>query len=275
MSAARDFKGDYSPGGLAPRAARRARARRAGILSGRARRRLAHGRRVPHRRTRDQALALTYRQRQVTRREFERLYRRARPTGNEGGLETGYQHYLAVFCRYRRDGQHYRTTNQQRAAALTTRGRPRCRRQVQRLNRLLADMGLAVVSHYRDQGATPGHRDCLVVELRTPRSKNVTPPAGAGALPSARGSCSAPKGSSCTETTGRASPSLSPPPSAADEEGPPEAAVTERDQVAGQLEFAELMLRVGFGDRVLVGERAAQLRRRLHRIRERDDHASS
>ena len=171
------FRDGYSPGGgISKKARARLAGRRGGLASGVTRRQLARGRRVPHSRTRGQALALAYRQRQLRRSEVFRLYERhfprpERPTAAsawERGRQTLYEHYVLTFRLYRAAGQHARTTNGQRGAALSSRGRPRCRRTIQRLNRKLETLGLAVVSHYRDQRDRPGHKDCLVVEVRFP-----------------------------------------------------------------------------------------------------------
>jgi hypothetical protein len=183
-STRRDFE-DYSPGGLTPRAQRRARARKAGLASGRKRRQLARGRRHPHRRTRQDALRLHYPHRQIRRERFEELYWQVRPNGNTRGLETAHRHYVGLFRRYRVSGQHYATTNRERMRALAHAGRPRCRRQVQYLNRLMGQMGLAHVGWKHNQRDTPGHRDHLVVEINSPlrAHKNCTPPTGAGTGP--------------------------------------------------------------------------------------------
>lgn len=268
MTSAAAFSGSYSPGGLSGKAKRREAARRAGIASGRRRRQLARGHRIPRHQSRGRALALSYGHRQVTRAEFERRYRQTRPNGRANGLETAWQHYSAVFRCYRGCGQHYRTTNAQRAAALGARGRERCRRQVQRLNDLLEAMGLAVVSPYRNQGAAPGHKDYLVVEIRTPPSLNVTPP-----TPTGQGERTIPTGYvRSLPATNRND--LIPPPPAADDVGPASPAVTEEEQaVCAQLEFCELKLRMGFGDPERAQAVRADLQGQLRRMRERGDHA--
>lgn len=235
----REHPPDYGPGGLTTRAKRRNWARkngqRGGLASGRRRRQLARGRRPARRRTRQEAICLTYQHRQLNREQFAAVYRRVRPTGNLRGLETAWQHYQGLFTRYRCDGQHYRTTNGQRQLALTARGRARCRRQVQRLNRLMAEMGLAAVSHYRDQRDTPGHRDCLVVEIRTPL-KNVTPsPKGGEPEPSLRSGGSG----SLPQTVEKDPPGndLSPPAAPADDDGAPSGA---EQPVSRRAELEEL-----------------------------------
>lgn len=242
MTAARDFKGDYAPAGLTTRSKRRATGRRGGLASGRKRRQLARGRRVPHARSREQALALSYRHRQLTETQFRTLYFRVRPTGYEAGYRTALEHYRSLFRCYRHAGQHYKTTNQQRGAALSSCGRPRCRRQIQRLNRLMEQMGLAHVIHFKDQRATPGHKDCLVVEIRSGSLKNVTPPTGAGTgteslVPAVPENLKSEPGDEPTSSI--------PPAAPADEEpAPPES--TERAEFERQLEFDELKRRLGW-----------------------------
>lgn len=221
--------------------------RAGGKASGRKRRQLAKGKRPPRTRDREQALNLAYRRRQFARWQFNILYRRTYPTGYTNGCETLWQHYEGNFKLYRVLGQHFRTTNAQRAAYLANKHRPRCRRTVQRLNRRLGEMGLAKVSWYKDQRATPGHKDCLVVEICSPRIKNVTPPSGAGAdAHTSLRSCS-PHDETSARDGGNGTNDLSPPAAPAETEAatPP---VTERDQVEQQLRFLQLKLDAGFGD---------------------------
>ena len=250
----RGFRGSYCPGGQSSRAKRRELARRngrrGGLASGKRRRALARGRRPARRRTRQTALALQYKQHQLTRKEFARRYREIRPTGNERGLETAWTEYMSLFTAYRCQGQHYRTTNGQRAIALFRRGRPRCRRQIQRVHRLLEEMGVAKISHYKDQRDRPGHKDCLVVEMRRPpsrSSKNVTPPL--------RGSGNPPHGREVPTTQpekNEETPSgndLSPPPSAADEAGAHSGAPDQSPREAeleAAIRFTQMKLEIGF-----------------------------
>ena len=223
------FSSGYMPGGRTRRAQFRYLGRRGGLASGRSRRRTATGRRQPRYRSRQHALAATYKRRQLTRGQFARLYQEARPlrsdrpqaiASHERGLETAYGYYLSLFTRYRVDGNHYRTTNAQRGAALARTGRPRCRRQLQRLARLMAELGLAHVSHVRNEGAKAGARDCLEVELLSSDAW-MSPPRKAGAPTPLRGMVGAPppaeKGSIGQSGEGRASPSRLAPPSAADD----------------------------------------------------------
>lgn len=257
MSAARDFKGDYSPGGLAGASKRRTLARRAGIASGVKRRQLSTVQRQPRCRSRQQALRLAYSHRQVTREQFEALYRRARPNGNEGGLETAWLYYASLFKRYRVGGQHYRTTNGQRGAALASDQRTRCRRTVQRLNRLMGEMGLATVSHRKDQRATPGHKDCLIVEISSPSAKKCHPPSGSrNRTTSGVPACSRGDQSEHNQS--------SPPPSAADVDRPASPAATEREELEAHLAFMQLKLSLGWESSTLRSRRAevsARLRR--------------
>lgn len=248
MSAARDFNGDYSPGGLSGRALRRARARRAGIASGAARRKLSRGKREPRMRSRDHALALAYTHRQLDRKRFDELFEREWPRPVHGpaasawerGRETLWQHYIGIFRLYRARGQHSRTTNAQRGAALAGRGRPRCRRQVQRLHRRLEQMGVALLGHYKDQGPVPGHRDCLVLEIRTPCFQHVTPPAGAGASSFAGGAPALPANVNTPDSAGCAGKV---PPDGGDQRQAPSAPVTEEER-AEAMGFDELHDRV-------------------------------
>lgn len=237
------------------RARRRAHARRngrlGGLASGKRRRELARGRRHARRRTRQTALALAYKQRQLSRQQFGKLYFKVRPSGKERGLETAWKAYEALFTVYRCEGQHYRTTNGQRGAALAGRGRARCRRTVQRSHRLLEEMGLAVVSHYKDQRDRPGHKDCLVVEIRSPvlsrRSKCHPAPSGQQkAALRAELSAAVPR-KELETTTG---PDSIPPPAAADDDGGAPAGAerpgTEREWIEGRIRFAEMKLEAGF-----------------------------
>lgn len=200
MSSARDFSGDYAPGGLTTRGKWRAAGRRGGLASGIKRRQLAKGRRVPHARDRQAALALAYTVRQVSRREFERLY--AAMCASQGlpndrrGLNTAYELYSVEIRAYRAQGQDFETTNRQRELALSSRGRPRCRRTVQLTRKRLEAMGLIRYHHIRRGGWRAGQKDTLRVQLlvleRSRRGANCTPPSGAptplrgvvGALPS-------------------------------------------------------------------------------------------
>ena len=251
MSSAACFGGDYAPGGLTTQAKQRALARRngrkGGLASGVKRRQLARGRRLPRRRTRHEALSLAYRHRQLTQAELYRRYelewpRPERPTAAvawEKGRETLWEHYRSVFTGFRAQGQHYRTTNGQRGAALALRGRPRSRRTVQRLNRKLDLLGVAHVGHYKDQGARPGHKDCLVVEIRTPSKLHVTP--------LLRSSGNPPEGREVPTATATSTTSVPPtssamPPDGGDQRQAPPAPGTEKGELAAQIEFLQLKL---------------------------------
>ena len=186
--------GVYAPGGVTTQMRRREAARLAGRASGRARRARSP---MKRRMGRQAALALKYRHRQLDRKGFYALYEQHRPRPLEApliaverwemGRNIAWRYYRSLFRRFRFEGQHFRTTNGQRAAALANEDRPRCRRTVQRLNRLLEEMGVAKISWHKNQGNTPGHKDCLVVEIRTlckSAQTCVTPPTGAPSIPS-------------------------------------------------------------------------------------------
>ena len=146
--------------------ARRRRARKAGLASGRARRRMADPR---MRAVKQRELALNFRVRIVDRAEFARLDAaqrlRAGIGPSERGLETRWQLYLARVRSYKAKGQGFCTTNAQSARALELAGRRRCRRTVQRTDALLAEMGLLRRYHDRRGGSAAGNRDRLRVQL--------------------------------------------------------------------------------------------------------------
>lgn len=256
-----EFGGDYAPGGLSTRAKRRQLARRNGQRGGWAsavkRRQLARGCR-PKARSRAQALSLGYGHRQLTRSKFDARYEALWPRPERGtaavswekGRRTLWEHYRSVFTLYRVAGQHARTTNDQRAVALSSRGIDRGHRTMQRANRKLGELGLAQVSHYKDQGARAGHKDCLVVEIRTPSILHVTPPL--------RGSTNPPKGREVgtADPVGKSSPSASEalippaspamPPDGGDQQlaAPPPS--TERQEIEAALAFRQLQLDCGW-----------------------------
>lgn len=277
------YSSDYAPGGRTRTAQFRYLGQRGGLKSGKRRRQLAKGRRQPHRRTRQQALSLAYRHRQLTRGQFARIYDQARPlrsdrpqaiASHERGCETAYRYYLSLFTRYRVDGNHYRTTNGQRGAALSRAGRPRCRRQLQRLARLMDEMGLAAVSHFKDKRNTPGHRDCLVVEIRSAKPLGCHPPAKAGAPTPLEGLVGAPPAAEQSNRRpcngGRASPSRVPPPPAADEVnvngGAPPAPASEMEEAERHVRFLEAKVAAGWSSPTL-RLRLAEARHRLRAIR--------
>lgn len=228
-----EFQGDYRPGGLTGRASRRAIARRAGIASGVKRRQLSRGRR-PQRRDRGEALALSYRIRQATSGEFERLYQRMCERESlpfdRRGLNTAYALYRLDVASYRAQGQDHETTNRQRGIALSSHGRPRCRRTIQLTRKRLEAMGLVRYHHVRRSGAqrTPGQLDSLRVQLmplpRLRRLANCTPPTGTTTPPPGRVVV-------CPEDL-PAEPenSLIAPAPPADDQLPPAAAVTQDEQ---------------------------------------------
>lgn len=251
MSSASDFAGDYAPGGLTKRSRACRAGRRGGLASGIKRRQLARGRRGPRCRTRAQALALSYRHRQLTREAFERRYetlwpRPERPTAAvawEKGRDTLWCHYAATFRLYRTCGQHTRTTNGQRGAALHSQGRPRSRRTIQRLHRKLEALELATFAHYRDQRDRPGHKDCLVLEIRTPTILHVTPPLrGRGNRPSGS---EVPPAAPERQTEDRPKRPLIPPASPADDTAATPQS-TERGELEAALRFQQLKLDAGW-----------------------------
>lgn len=266
MTAARQFSGAYSPGGLSGRSRRREIARRAGVASGARRRALSTAGPRERSRDRQQALRLRYRHRQITRAEFERRYFTVRPGGYAAGLETAWQHYVALFKRYRFDGQHFQTTNAQRSAALAGVGRARGRRQVQRLNRLMGAMGLATVLHFHDQGATPGHKDRLIVEIATAPVQKCHPPYGSR-------SPAPPLAPANRQTAPATSTDLSPPAPPADIEGPAPPAVTEIERLEAHYRFLEAKIELGWPGSKLRCDRM-EVGRQLRLVRERGDCAS-
>lgn len=174
-----------------PKRARSMRARRAGLASGRKRRRLAPS--FESRRARQRELALNFPVRLVDRREFERrddVRRAALGIGpSERGTETLWQEYLSCVKAYKAQGQGFLTTNGQRAAALRKRGRPRCERTVRRAHASLTEMGLLRRFHDRRGGSRAGNRDRLRVELVP---SFVPPPLAAGSTSASRSSDPAP-----------------------------------------------------------------------------------
>jgi hypothetical protein len=241
MSRASDFRGAYSPGG-AVFSSPRARARRAGLRSGVVRRRRALRRRGIEPGAGSRRLALDYELRRVSRDEFDARYAACWPRPEhpaaaaqwERGRETVWQHVLACYALLCARGQHCRTTNGQRGTALTARGRPRCRRTLQRYSRKLEQMGLASVLHVR---RPPGRKDCLAIEWHvTRRLPCLSPPLRErGTLGSAEG---VPR-----------RPASLPPPAAA-ESGPPdkpaERPVTRREELEAQIRFQQLKLDAGW-----------------------------
>jgi hypothetical protein len=267
MSAAADFKGDYSPGGMTDRARARARARRAGLASGRKRRQRSQRRRCNRQRSRQRALALAYAHRQLTREQFETLYEREYPRPErpcaaarwEQGRDAHWQHYVSSWRIYRHAGQHTRTTRGQRARALelagipNIAGKPRSMRHVRRMNQRLEALGLAVFTHLRDQGSRPGRKDCLVLEIRTPEIQNVTPPAGAGTTPSGGGVPALPTESTSTDSVAPAARAMPP-------DGGDQLRAAKRAELEAAIEFQELKLRIGFAPPAMARATLGRLR---------------
>lgn len=192
---------------------KRRQCRKAGVASGRRRRALARGRRT----LQGRELPLTWSVRQVTRSEFERLYRRMcareRLPVDTRGLNTAYELYRIEIAAYHAQGQDFETTNGQRQAALLGRGRPRCRRTVQLTRKRLVAMRLIAYCHIRRGGWREGQRDTLRVHVLFRARANCTPPTGTEQAPLRGPICSVWKAGV-------------PPPTAADEVGSPSQAQT-------------------------------------------------
>lgn len=244
---------------------KRRQCRKAGRASGRVRRQLARGRRTID----GVELELKWDVRQVTRDEFTRLYEAM--CAREGvpcdprGENTAYTLYAVEMAAYRAQGQDFETTNGQRSAALSSRGRPRARRTVQRTRARLAAMGLVRYHHLRRSGPArvPGQLDTLRVHL-LPRRRgwcvaNDTPPSGAERYaPSglARSACS--RGSDVDHGP----PDEVAPPSAADDAGAAAPPATEEEELERQLSFEAL-----WRDLVGVAARSDLAIRRRARLR--------
>jgi hypothetical protein len=125
------------------------------------------GRRVGHARDRKRAIARHYRQQQVDRAVFERLWRKDCEAQDvqvsERSLETGWAHYRALCRTFRAKGQGYHTSQAQRAAALANAGRARCDRTMRRHTRRLERLGLIRTEHIRKRLMVAGDRDCIAV----------------------------------------------------------------------------------------------------------------
>lgn len=250
---------DYSPGGLTATAKRkrwaRINGRKGGIASGRRRRQLAPGCRAPRHRTRDAALALVFPHRQPTRREFAAAYETAFPRPERPsaalqwarGRETCWVELVCLWRLYRAAGQSARTTNGQRGLALASQGRPRCRRAIQYTHRRLEALGYVKVHWYRNQRDKPGHKDHLVVEIRTRTISLCTPPLRGSRNPPFRREVptACPKESQeislCTPQ--RRNCDLSPPATPADDD---QLQCTEREKLEAQLSFLELKQQMGW-----------------------------
>lgn len=284
------FAGDYMPAGQTSRQMRRIRARKAGVASGVARRQRSTRKPPARARSRQEALALRYRIRQVSEAEFERLYvamcERDGLPFDRRGLNSTLALYRAQVTAYRAQGQDYETTNSQAARALEKRGRARCRRTVQRLRKRLVAMGLIVYHHVKRSGSRriPGQMDTLRVRLLCPGKANVTLPPGAraGLVPHPALALSESENKERTRTA------LSPPPpsSAAENEKPAPPAGTERGteeaeelgeaaELERQLQFVELKLSIGFGDRERLENRRSELSHQLAGLGQSSDRSES
>jgi hypothetical protein len=161
-------------------ARRRAVARKAGLASGRARRRMCD---PQTRRVKQRELALNFRVKVIGRVEFEErdAARRERlgirPSSR--GLETLWVHYRCRVRLYKAKGQGFCTTNGQSAQAITSAGRARCERTMRRADAALCEMGLLRRFHDRRGGSRAGCRDRLRVQF-TPSF--VPPPSAAAAI---------------------------------------------------------------------------------------------
>jgi hypothetical protein len=203
---------------------RRQAARKAGLASGVKRRQRSTCKRRPRARTGQEALALAYKQRGISRRDFDRFYELQHPFPVEApdvagwqwlrGRESAWKIVQALERWWRANGQHFAFTNAQLLVTAGRLGLTLSIRQLQRIRGLLAAYGVA--AHVRRGGAEPGNRDFLRFERRWAGQKSckcmsVMPPSGAGASPF--GASLAPALPAKTKKT------LSPPPSAADDVG--------------------------------------------------------
>ncbi len=244
----------YMPGGHAERSRRRALARHAGLRSGRKRRQLARARRGnvgPGQRH----LPLRYEQRQPSRQEFDRDYDRAfpPPESPQGhaqwliGKETNWQLLMGVWRLVCARGQHCDSTKKRRAIQLESVGRARKTKTVQRHMRRLERLGYVAFHHVR---TPPGQLDYSCVEWRLHRRLppfDVPHPPGTVNPPSTRGFTAVPE--DLPQVEGRASPSLSPPASPADDDGAASPPATERERVEAQIQFVQMRLKFGIGPR--------------------------
>lgn len=274
MSSARDFAGDYSPGGLTERAARRARARHAGRRSGISRRRWARVRRGYQPGQLD--ARLEWKIRHVDRAEFDARYaqqistRPSRPSAAvqwERRREAVWQHCVSSEALVRARGQHIGTTRERRAIGLKQRGIDgrskgdmKCVRTIYTYNQLLCAMGIAGFQHVR---APRGHRDYLRVEWRMHRRLGISlcrQPGGTGDSAKQR----VPRRTS--------TPSI-PPPAAADPDPPDKPAerpATDEEQLAAQVRFLEAQQRFGIGSADLINRKLMVARRQLSLLEGQD-----
>lgn len=156
---------------------RHRRACKAAAASAKARRKRAKGRKVPHARTRKDALVLAYKVIQVNLKTFRVIEaERRRERGvqpSERGTMTLWAEYQSCMRAYRAQGNFFGTTNAQRARALALRGRPRCERTIRRAHKELHAMGLLTRTHIRRSAfrkpgfQRPGRRDYLRVQVQS------------------------------------------------------------------------------------------------------------
>jgi hypothetical protein len=267
------------------------------------------GGRPPRCRSRQEALAFVYPVRRPSRHALEQAYEAAypRPAWDapavahqqwERGRETVVAAALADWRLYRVGGQHSLTTNEQRRLALEHAGRSRSRRTIQRVHRILEQLGVARYSHVRRGGAQAGNRDCLCVEYhgvryrdpcaRPPRRRRrrfcadphtrMSPrPYGAAAQPPYRGQCAAAVASqptrSCESAQARGAPRTTAPDLEGEEDPMPHLCDDQHNpgkerrwELEQAIQFRELELRVGFGDPARIRRELEALRRQLTRL---------
>jgi hypothetical protein len=279
VSRAADFACGYAPGGLSPRARRRENARRAGRLSGRARRKTAWARRGIAPGPGSRRLKLTYDHRQPSRTEFDRDYSREfpEPDSHQGaamwqkGRQTCWELLMDTWRLRCARGQYCDTTKPRRARQLEARGRGRCEKTVQRHMRRLERLGYVRFVWIRTQ---VDQLDYLRVEWRLHRrftSLNVLHPPGTENPGFAGGFSAVP------QKPDPAINDLSPPPAAADV-GPPDKPAerpgTEREDLESQIRFVQLKLDMSFGGSAQFERQRAELWRLKAQLRAIDELAS-
>lgn len=254
------FRADYAPGGsigARRRSMARRNGRKGGLRSAARRRQLSSGHRSAIRhRSRQTAMALAYRHRQLGAVEIRRRYEEAFPRPErpsaalswEKGRETFVLYVRTLWRLYRACGQHCGTTKDQRATAMKNAGLPRCPRTIRRLNQKLEALGLGALLHARKGGATPGRKDHLVLEIRTPMKSRVTlPPEGGSSKPppSSELAAAAPRRQKLSEP----GPALSPPATPADDLGrpsAPEQPITRQHELEAAIRFTQMKVDAGF-----------------------------
>lgn len=128
---------------------------------------LPRARRQPRCRTRQQALALRYRQRQPTRKQLEAAY--IEDGGRSDGAPTFAETITEDWVLWRAKGAQATTTGPRRAKGLAAAGRPRCARTVRRHRARAVRLGFAAYHHVK-HSAAERHRDHLRVEVFTKMS---------------------------------------------------------------------------------------------------------